>query len=581
MIVSSRAETTTARVAALRALMAEAGLDAVLVRSADRYLNEYVPPAESTRIWVTGFTGSMGDALVARDRAWVVVDGRYHLQADDETAGTPFEVEKVQHGAGLRKALWEVARRAVDGGARRLGYEPDRFVPKELEELKKALEGTGAELVPTLPSLVERARGPVDEPARPVRSLPEAAFGATVADKVARLRPALEKAGVTRFVCIKLDELAWLANLRGDDFPYQATFRATGLLGLDRVVLAADRARVPAHALTERGAALEVVARDAWTAALTPGERVGYDPDGTTAAVVDALRAAGCEPVAMPSPIEPARATKNEAELAAMRRAFAKADAVVEAAQGFVHDRLARGERVTEADLADEVERLFLAAGATGLSFKVIAAAGENGAFIHYGPPSAERAIRAGELVLLDTGGYWPEGYATDLTRTFLAGAQAEPSPAQQRMFTLVLKAAIAGMSARLPEGARGDQLDALCRAPLWAHGLDFAHGTGHGVGVNVHEFPPRVSPQANVKLEVGHVFSIEPGLYVAGTGGVRIENLVTVVPAPGHPGFLDIEPLTTSALDERLFDHELLTDAERAWLARYEGLRAARLAGA
>ncbi|MCW8142016.1 MAG: M24 family metallopeptidase, partial [Planctomycetota bacterium] len=207
-------------------------------------------------------------------------------------------------------------------------------------------------------------------------------------------------------------------------------------------------------------------------------------------------------------------------------------------------------------------------------SFKVIAAAGKNGAVIHYGTPDPERVIRAGELVLLDTGAYYAEGYATDLTRTFLAGSRAEATAEQRRYFTLVLKAAVAGMSARLPVGARGDQLDAITRAPLWAAGLDFNHGTGHGVGINVHESPPRVSPNGAVKLEEGHVFSIEPGVYLPDFGGVRIENLVTLAAALDAPGFLDVVPLTTSRLDERLFDQALLTEAERAWLARYAAAR-------
>lgn len=570
MIVEARSATTTQRVAAVRDLMRAQGLDAVIVRSTDRYLNEYVPLEESTRAWLTGFTGSMGDGLVTLDGAWLAIDGRYYLQGDEELSGTPIAVERVPLGTAIRVALFQLVKKAAASGARRIAYEPDRFALKELEELTTLLAGTGATLVPTKPSLLEQARGPVEEPERPVRGIDEAAVGLTVAEKVARARAALEQHDVQAFVVQHLDELAWVTNLRGDDFPFQATFRGIGVLTRDAIVAAVRESRLPRAALAARGAALRLVDPTDWAAALPGGARVGYDPDGVTADVVQTIQVRGALAVPMPSPLAALKAKKNEAELKAMRAAFARADRVVEDAQAYVNRRVDAGEPVTEADLAHEVERLFLASGATGLSFKVIAAAGKNGAVIHYGTPDPERVIRAGELVLLDTGGYYAEGYATDLTRTFLAGSTAVPTAEQRRYFTLVLKASIAGMSARLPATGRGDQLDAITRAPLWAAGLDFNHGTGHGVGINVHEFPPRVSPNGAVRLEEGHVFSIEPGVYLPEFGGVRIENLCTLAPAPGAPGFFDVVPLTFSRFDERLFDQALLTNAERAWLADY-----------
>lgn len=568
------------RVAAVRALLAAEGLDGLIIRSTDRFLNEYVPLAESTRAWLTGFTGSAGDAFLTRDEGWVALDGRYHLQGADQLAGTPWSVDEVPLGTSISAAIAARVREAAARGVRRVGYEPDRTSTRELEALTKALEGAGVELVPTLPSLPERARGAVPEPVAPVRAIAASAVGASVADKVAAARPALEAAGLDAFVVLRLDELAYLTNLRGGDFPYQATFRGLGLLLRDAVVLATDGERLPPEAQADP--ALRVVALEAWAAALPRGAKVGYDPDGATVAVVQTLRDAGAEPVAATSPLVAMKARKNEAELAAMRDAFRRADRVVEQAQAFVNARLDAGERVTEADLAAEVERLFLASGAVGLSFRVIAAAGANGAHIHYSDPDPERAIAPGELVLLDTGGYYAEGYATDLTRTFLAGSRERvpaATPEQRRIFTLVLKGAIAGMSARLPAGARGDQLDALVRAPIWAAGLDFNHGTGHGVGINVHEAPPRVSTRGTGPLEVGHVFSIEPGIYIAGFGGVRIENLCTVLPAPDAPGFLDVVPLTFAALDERLIDHARLGPAEEAFLARWAAARAEVLA--
>jgi Xaa-Pro aminopeptidase len=572
--MSDAAATITARVEAVRGLMREEGLDGLLVRSADRFLNEYVPRAESTREWLTGFTGSMGEAFLTLDQAWVAVDGRYHLQADDETAGTPYAVEKVPFGTGVSSAVRELVKTAAAGGARRVGYEPDRLSARELEVLEEALAEASVELVPTLPSLPERARGAIDETRAPIRTVPDEAVGRSVGEKVALARPALEAAGVVAYVVQPLDALAYLTNLRGVDLPYQATFRGIGLLTLERVVLAVEPERVDPATREDRSGVLDLVGPGGWTGAIGAGDQVGYDPASTTAAVVSAIREAGGEPVSMPSPLDPMKARKTPAELGAMREAFVKADRVVAQAQAFVRARLDAGERVTEADLVEEVTRLFTASGAVGLSFKVIAAAGANGAHIHYSIPDPERVIQPQEMVLLDTGGYYAEGYATDLTRTFLAGSPElapEATAEQRRVFTLVLKAAIAGMSARLPVGSRGDQLDALVRAPLWAAGLDFKHGTGHGVGINVHESPPRVSSKGGLVLEEGHVFSIEPGLYLEGFGGVRIENLCTVEPSPEHEGFLDVVPLTFSPLDHRLIDQALLEPSEKAWLEAYE----------
>jgi len=556
-------EITCERVAQVRALLEQEDLSGVLVRSTDRYLNEYVPKDESTRLWLTGFTGSMGDALIGRERAWLCVDGRYYLQADRELEGTPIDVERVPLGKAVKTRLFQLAREL--GG--RIGYEPDRFTAAELDDLRKQLEGSAIELVPTLPSLIERVRGEIDEPLQPVRGVSAEAVGGSVLDKLALTRPALADKDVGAFVVQRLDELAWLSNLRGNEMPFQATFRGLGVLSPQRLVVGTQAERVPAEARQE---GLELVEADAWREALPTTGRVGYDPSGATAHVVDAIRAAGAEPVAMTSPVESLKAVKNDAELDAMRRAFDRADGVVEAAVEFIQDRLAQGVPTTEQHLADEVLRLFKASGAVGLSFRVIAAFGENGAHIHYAAPDPERLLEPGQLVLLDTGGYYEEGYATDLTRTFLAGRDATPTGEQRRLWTLVLSCSINGMMARLPVTARGEQLDAIVRAPLWAEGLDYNHGTGHGVGINVHEAPPRVSTRGKPTLKPGQVFSIEPGYYLPGWGGIRIENLCTIEPCPEAEGFLDVVPLTFAGLDERLVDRELLTPRQRAWLDAY-----------
>ncbi|MEZ6185534.1 MAG: M24 family metallopeptidase [Planctomycetota bacterium] len=568
---TQRAETTTARVDDLRAKLRAEGLSAVIVRSTDRYLNEYVPADESERVWLTGFTGSAGDALVGLDAAWLCVDGRYRLQSEAEVEGTPFSVEHVALGTSIRAHLFDLLKRQVAKQGAKIAYAPHTFTVREREELERVLQGSGATLVATSPSLINQIREPVSPPIEPVRGVPVEVAGLSVGEKLTRCAEVLAKHDLAAYVVQPLDALAYMTNLRGSDFVNQATFRGVGLLFRERMIVSAPKpTRIPTSA---RAPELDVVDQGAWRSLLPARGRVGYDPDETTADVIDSIRGAGAEPVAVPSPVTPLKAKKTDAELAAMKRAFALADKVMEDAIAFVARKVDAGESLTEQDLADEVLRLHLSYGATGLSFRVIAAVGANAANIHYSHPDPSRQIGKGELVLIDTGGYYEGGYATDLTRTFLAGSAAsvaEGTPEQKRNYTLVLKCAIAGMAARLPVAAYGEQLDALVRAPLWAEGLDYRHGTGHGVGINVHEAPPRVSTRNGTLLEPNQVFSIEPGLYLPNWGGIRIENLCTVAPSPDAEGFHDVVPLTFAALDDRLIDDALLTPQERAWLARY-----------
>jgi Xaa-Pro aminopeptidase len=560
------------RLQALRARMNAEGLDLYIVRGTDRFLNEYVPTAESTRVWLTGFTGSTGDALVAHDAAWLFVDGRYDLQAAREVDPAHWAVETVPLGTAIERTLAEkiAARARIHvNGPLRVGYEPDRFSLDLAERFSAWLGTAPVTLVPSTQSLVERVRGDILESRGMVRAVDERAVGRTVDEKVAAVGAWLAEQGAAAMVVQRLDELAYLTNLRGDELPYQATFRAVALVTPGEVVVAVDLSKVPEEVraarprirfVPEGGIASAV-------AALGAGAAVAMDPAGTTVAMRQVVETAGARVLTRPSPLTAMKARKTPEELAVMREAFRKADRVVAAAQRWLIEQVVGGARVTETDFARQVEAMFREAGAVGLSFRVISACGENAAVAHH-PPDPERVIRRGEMMLLDTGAYFAEGYATDLTRTFfVGGASDQPTAAMRKYFTLTLKAAIAGMNARIPRNANGAQLDGITRAPLWAAGYDYGHGTGHGVGINVHEAPPRVASVSLTPLEEGQVFSIEPGLYLPGEAGVRIENLCTVVPDPDDSRFLRVRPLTFSPLDARLLDETLLTGDERAFL--------------
>lgn len=568
--------------------MRERGVDAVIVRSTDRYLNEYVPVEESTRVWITGFAGSMGDAVITGDRAVLFVDGRYTLQASQEAPA--FESRTVTLGTSIEGGWLALLEELPAQGVRKVGVETDRVPASLFETLTQRAKHFGLELVATTPSLVEEVRRAGGELVvnrkAPIWPIDAKLVGRTVRERLDLARALFESngtEGLDGLLVTALDEIAWITNLRGLHFDYQATFRAQALVRKDEVIVAADprylkkgtTAEECVRLVGEDGLADEIKKLVA-TKMEQKGSplRVGYDAAMTPEATRAGLERLGCVVVKTASPFAHARTKKTGAELAHMVAAFERADAVVSKVKSWLCGAVARGEKITEAMVAEKTATLFKRSGAFGLSFKVISAAGKNGAVIHYSTPDENTAIQAGELFLLDTGAYYEGGLATDLTRTFLVGGPSQKATKeQQRMFTLVLQGAIAGMCARIPVGSTGEQLDALVRRPLWQAGLDYGHGTGHGVGVNVHESPPRVAIGARVALEPGQVFSIEPGVYLPDVGGVRIENLCTLVedsetPPKGVPRkFLRVKPLTFSPLDLRLVDKTMLTAHEKAFL--------------
>ena len=560
------------RLRALRARMKDAGTDAVLVRATDSYLNEYVPESESLRAWVSGFSGSMGDALITGDRAMLFVDGRYTLQAQKEAPD--FEARQVGLGEPIESGWLGVMDELAEQGVRTLGVETDR-VPVSLHmKLLATTDHLPMEVVPTVPSLVAQVRDEILGKSKKKRGklwpVTRELTGSDVMTRVFAAHDKLSDEQVDGFLVVPLDQIAWLTNLRGDHFPYQATFRARAVALEGEVLVAANekavKGDVPAGVrfVGENGlvkALQEVMAEHDGTLAL------GFEPAHTPEELRRELEEAGCVLIGMNSPFAEVRTRKTPEELRHMANAFASADDVVKKLQTWVGGKLGKGEKITEVDVADRVRALFKRSGAWGLSFSIISACGANGAVIHYSKPDGETPLPEGKLFLLDTGGYYDGGYATDLTRTFLLGRKAVPTDKQVEVFTAVLKGAIAGMSGRFPRGTTGEQLDALVRAPVWAAGYNYAHGTGHGVGVNVHEFPPRLMPGVRWAIEPGQVFSVEPGIYVSGWGGVRIENLVTCEIDPDDDNFLRIRPLTFSPFDRRLIDKKALTPQEKSFL--------------
>lgn len=581
-----------ARLEALREQMKAADVDALWVGSGDPYLNEYVPIDESLRAYLSGFTGSMGDILITRDRALLIVDGRYRLQASQEAPD--FETTVVPLGTTITEGWLQKLRELAAQGVQTIGVESERTPCGVFQAVRRKAAACGLQVRLLDDSLVMRVR-------RARKELPKAqtgklrpcppAISGTVAARLAAAKERIVADNITGHLVVALDALAWIVNARGDYFAFQATFPGRGLVLNDRVLLelhdkrktTKDRLAVALSAQEFDWSAVELV--DDLSAAVkslvdnAEGEvRIGYDPGSCTEAARAAIENAGAKTVAKASPFFLARTQKSASELAHMVEGFHRADVVVTKLQSWLSGAVSRGEHITEADVSTKLKRLYKRSGAAGLSFRPICGADAHGAIIHYGTPDAKAPIKEGALFLCDSGAFYEGGYATDLTRTFVVGkSHVKPSARQQRLFTLVLKGAIAGMRARVPKGTSGEAIDAIIRAPMWAAGLNYAHGTGHGVGVNVHEFPPRIAPRAPTPVLEGQVFSIEPGVYLDGELGIRIENLCTVEEDKDDPGFLRVRPLTFAALDKRLIDRSLLTKGERAFLQWFDGVRKAQ----
>ncbi|MEM7402610.1 MAG: M24 family metallopeptidase [Myxococcota bacterium] len=562
------------RLQQLRQEMMQQQLVAVLVRATDRYLSEYVAVPRSVRAFLTGFTGSVGDALITHKQAILFVDGRYQLQAQQQAPH--FDVRVVTLGCSVEQAWLQqlAADTALCGG--RLFVSADCLSMQLFNKLTKQVQQNQIEIV-TEHSQAAQQQAAVwhklwqnpPQPAAAVRLVTQQITGSSVLQRLAALRPLLQQQQLQGFFVAPLDAVAWLTNLRGSDFDSQAVLAAQAVLLHDKVLLAVQ----PQHPMpTQLEAGVHVVpaAQLCQTLQQLLGKsfRLGVDPKTTTQASAMMLQQAGAQLVPLASPIDQAKSIKTAQELRYMRNCIARADECVHKVQQWLCHEVMQGQSITEQDVGKRIRQEFAASGACDVSFAPICAAGEHAAVVHYTQLDDQHPIQPGQLFLMDVGALYDGGYATDLTRTFLVGnAAMQATPQQKQRFTTVLQAAINGMTARFPKGTSGVQLDALVRAALWQQGYNYAHGTGHGVGIHVHESPPRVSPAGHEPLQVGQVFSIEPGLYLPKWGGIRIENLCTLLDNPNHIGYNCVLPLSFAPLDERLIEMRQLTQEQQRFL--------------
>ncbi|MDQ1815105.1 aminopeptidase P family protein [Massilia sp. CCM 9210] len=575
------------RLAQLRAAMQRAQVDACIIPSSDPHLSEYLPGRWQGREWLTGFTGSVGTFIATSDFAGCWTDARYWTQAGTELAGSSVQLMKIPSGASLLHIDWLAANLApgqtVAVDARVLGLSGARL-------LADALSARGVHLRTDI-DLLDSFWS--ERPALPPQPVSEhaAPFASTSrADKLAATRAAMARLGADRHFISTLDDIAWLFNLRGADVSYNPVFLAHALIAPDGATLFVAEAKVDA-ALRARllldGVALAPYAGAAGAlAALPPGAALLIDPRRITAGMRDAI-APGVKVIEAVNPTTFAKSKKTASEAAHVRATMEHDGAALCEFFAWLEAELANPARAPLTEVA--IDRHITAArarrpGFVSPSFGTIAGFNANGAVIHYRASEAAHAVIEGDgLLLIDSGGQYLGG-TTDITRVVPVGATSE---AQRSDFTLVLKGVIALSSARFPRGTRSPMLDALARAPIWAAGIDYGHGTGHGVGffLNVHEGPQSISasamPEPHTAMEEGMVTSVEPGIYRPGRWGIRIENLVlnVALDATEFGDWLRFETLTLCPIDTRCLHMPLLRADEIAWINDYHATVRARLA--
>lgn len=567
------------RLAALRAVLREQGADGFVLMRTDEHGSEYLPRHAERLAWLTGFTGSAAQAVVLMDKAAVFSDGRYTVQLEQEVDASLFDR---CHIVNEPPSQW-LEQHLPEGTC--LGYDPWLVRRAERQRLEKLVQAKGGTLVALEPNPVDaiwRDRPP--PPIAPVRLHAERCAGESSVQKRERIGRTVADKGADELLLTAADSIAWLLNIRGGDIPFNPLTLSFALLDCGgRCRWFVDPRKLPASFALPNTVTVEPI--EGFVAALealgADRRKVLVDPGTAHAAFLDRLEKAGAKLVEADDPCLIAKARKNPVEVQgavdAQRRDGAAVARFLAWLEAQPHDgsldEMTAARRLEDERRGDPLFR--------GPSFETISAHGPNSALPHYrATETSNRALSGGTLFLVDSGGQYLDA-TTDITRTVALGTA---SPEMRERFTLVLKGMIAISLALFPEGTTGAQIDALARTALWRHGLDFDHGTGHGVGAYlcVHEGPARISKLGTTALQPGMILSNEPGYYKPGSYGIRIENLVVVEPRPrpegGDRDLLGFRTLTLCPIDRRLIDPSLLTVEERSWIDAYHARVAAEL---
>jgi Xaa-Pro aminopeptidase len=572
------------RLKALREQLKADRLNGFVVPLTDEHMSEYVGSYAQRLEWLTGFKGSAGSAVVLPEEAAIFVDGRYTLQVRSQVDGKDWSHQSVPETSA---ADW-LKEHAPQGG--KIGYDPWLHSRDWVKKATEALTARGAELVAVEQNPIDKVW--LDRPEASKAHLivqPDEYAGRSSADKRHEIADWLEKQGADAAVLSALDSIAWAFNVRGADVSRTPVALAFALVRSDGTAdLFVNPEKVSAEVRQHLGNGVRLHDRNAFEAALSElgGKTVAVDPERAVAAIFSALDKAGAKIIATRDPTILPKAIKNPVEIAGQKSAQERDGAAISRFLRWVEEESPKGE-LDELTASARLEVLRREnPEIRDLSFDTISGAGPNGAIVHYkSSEKTNRKLEKGTLYLVDSGGQYVDG-TTDITRTVAIG---EPTAEMRDRFTRVLKGHIAVATAIFPKGTRGGQLDSFARRSLWEVGLDYAHGTGHGVGsfLSVHEGPQRISPVGSAQpggdepLKAGMILSNEPGYYKTGEYGIRIENLVLVVEKPvggAEKETLGFETLTFAPIERRLVDVSMLSDAELDWLNDYHAGVLARI---
>ena len=572
------------RLAALREQLKEQRLDGFVVPLTDEHMSEYVGEYAQRLAWLTGFQGSAGSAVVLPEEAAIFTDGRYTLQVRSQVDGTHWSYQSVPETS---VAQW--LRDHAPNGAR-IGYDPWLHTADWVKQATEQLAAKGAELVAVTSNPIDRVWADRPQPSKARLAVhSDSLAGRSSADKRQEMAEWLAANNADAAVLAALDSIAWTFNIRGRDVSHTPVALAYAMVHRDGTAdLFVEPEKVGPDVAQHLGNGVRLHDRHEFEPYLKSlgGKRVAVDPERSVAAIGQALDEAGAAVWRVRDPAVLPKAIKNRQEIAGHRAAQARDGAAIARFLRWIESEGPKGG-LDELTAAAKLQSLREEGGLLkDLSFDTISGAGPNGAIVHYRvTEETNRPIEMNSLYLVDSGGQYEDG-TTDITRTLLIGA---PSDEMRDRFTRVLKGHIAIATALFPKGTRGSQLDSFARRPLWEAGLDYAHGTGHGVGayLSVHEGPQRISPVGSSQsggdepLQAGMILSNEPGYYKAGEYGIRIENLVLVVErdiAGAEKPVLGFETLTFAPIERRLIVKAMLSAEELAWLDRYHAEVLARI---
>ena len=563
-------QTISQNIQKLQKFMQHQDLDGMYISSFDVYLNEYVPLTDNHRFYFTGFTGSVAEVLVPKTgKAHLYVDGRYHEQADQEVPLDVIHVVKCDASTGNHQAL---IQDILHLKLKKIGLEAERTALSFFKRLSSVSEVKAFHLG-EVSQLFEK--GSVDAP-KEIKLVSREHRGRDTLEKT-RLAFKNDKEGM--FIAA-LDQIAWLTNCRGYHLPFLSSFRAKALATLNKVYVFVEH-ETPLHKNAQKIEGVEWIK-------VGPSElkhelekiqnsnhleHILFDSAHLNCADFDTLMSVFHTDRLKEKPAGMIEwmSIKEPIEIKEMEDNFRRSDKAIFNTMKWVKEKTKKGERISEFDLWQETTNKYKEQGAIDQSFNTIAGVGPNGSIIHYGNPSAEVVIKPNDMILLDSGGYYEGGFATDTTRTFFASYKGEAHPDYKKIYTLVLKGLLNCQFSVFPVGTKGNVLDGLARAPLYKHGYNYNHGTGHGVGVHVHEDGVRLSMISQLPMKEGQVVSIEPGIYIPGFAGVRLENVAVVERHPTLKGMLCFKSLTNVGFDPELIDDSLMNSEELEQLKVYE----------